>query len=242
MTTPSRLECAAERGPRRRPHARRGDGPPARRPRRRSAPPRQARRRAAVRLRRQQGPQARPRVRSRAVGGRRHAAHRGRRPIEPCARHRGRRRPARRALRPSSSAARGPIGRRPTRFSTACWGRRSNTCLHARSARPRCAPRRSAARPGPASVRDPPRRLDPAGRHRVRARAGRARRPGPAPDVIVHATSSGGTQAGLIAGAALLALPRASSESARTIRHGRWKGSWAISSRGSTPRWEPRAD
>jgi len=30
---------------------------------------------------------------------------------------------------------------------------------------------------------------------------------GPAPDVIVHATSSGGTQAGLVAGGALLALP-----------------------------------
>ena len=87
--------------------------------------------------------------------------------------------------------------------------------------------RRGAARRRPVAVHRAARRVHADRRARLRARRRRDRRRRPRrPDVIVHASSSGGTQAGLIAGCALFGLrARVIGVSADDPAGGRWRPS-----------------
>ena len=146
--------------------------------------------------------------------------HERRRPVEPRARHRRRRGEARACAASSSPTARRPNARPRTRCSTGCSAPRSATSTIVPSGARDGGGRRRTARGRPQALHHSDRRLDAARRGGVRAGGLRiARSRSNPPDVIVHSTSSGGTQAGLIAGcAAARAVRRASSASAPTRR------------------------
>ena len=192
--------CRAARAGR---DARRGDEEPARGDRRRTQAAHQARRRDWLCVRRQQGPEDAAGGGRGAARRRGHADHERRRAIEPRPRHRGGRGGTGAALRAGGE-----------------WGTASRA-LRQRAARP--APRRGGssrrdapgARPGGrgrrsgdhecrrSAVRHSDRGVDAARSRRVCARGRRAAAADGSPDVIVHSTSSGGTQAGLVAGCAM---------------------------------------
>ena len=176
--------------------------------RRRPATADQARRCDSVRVRRQQGAQAGAGRGAGAGRRRRHADHRRRRAVEPRARDRAPRPRSSACARCSSRTARRRESRPPTRCSIGCSAPRSST-----------SPSREER--APAMVRDRRAAARARGGDRSRFRSARRRRSArsatcsrspscveqmPAPDVIVHSTSSGGTQAGLVAGCRLLGL------------------------------------
>ena len=134
--------------------------------RRRTAPARQARRRDAVRLRRQQGPEAVVRGGTRAGGRRRHADHRRRRPVESRPRHRRGRREARHA-RGARRQRRAPVAGRRQRAARRLLGAEVVYVADARGARAEDAGDRRA----PARARGASRSRFPLARPRRSARS-----------------------------------------------------------------------
>ena len=248
------LAIAAVRSARlRRPRPSKSCTRPARGARRRTAPARQARRRDCVCVRRQQGPQdaARGRAGAREAGADTLITTR-RRAVESRARDGGGGGEARAAVRARRQrrgagaadrqrAAR-PAARRRGALRRVARGARAGDGARGRRGAPRRAARPSSFRSAPRRRSAPPRSSTPIAELLDQIDP---------PDVIVHSTSSGGTQAGLVAGLPLCrAGRRASSASAptspsRVAGAGHPRESWPGSDRCSAvdaERFERRAD